>query len=189
MTIKGTFRGGKEEFEEKNAGIYFLVEKVILIYLCLQYRGDYRLLKEEMMTSENVEDLKINQKICEYALGTSLDEINSILGEGYEIYDIIPTLQISGGAIYRRIHGLYVLNFVFLLNASDRKTTAKFRLVNNDANHIQKLNQVLSEENEKGYSLLKIIPSDAFLDPEAGSGIGSGTYGYALFFVKSIVNI
>ena len=49
------------------------------------------------MNSENTINKKIRQKICEYELGTSMDKINSILEEGYEIADIVPTLQASGG--------------------------------------------------------------------------------------------
>ena len=139
------------------------------------------------MNSENNMNIKIGQKICEYELGTSMDTINLILEEGYEIADIVPALQASGGGISRRVHGLYTIKVVLLLNPSDKKTTVKFRMIINDTDYLNNLNQVLSEENESGFSLLKIISNDAFLDPEACSGIGRGTYGFGLFFVKEVM--
>ena len=139
------------------------------------------------MNSENTTNIEIRQKICEYELGTSMDKINSILEEGYEIADIVPTLQASGGGISRRINGLYTIKVVLLLNPSEKKTTVKVRMIINDTNHLNNLNQVLSEENESGFSLLKIISNDAFLDPEACSGMGRGTYGFGLFFVKEVM--
>ena len=134
-------------------------------------------------------NIKTKQKICEYELGTSMDKINSILEEGYEIADIVPTLQASGGGISRRIHGLYTIKVVLLLNPSEKKTTVKVRMIINDTNHLNHLNQVLAEENESGFSLLKIISNDAFLNPEACSGIGRGTYGFGLFFVKEVMQV
>ena len=139
------------------------------------------------MNSENNMNIKIGQKICEYELGTSMDTINLILEEGYEIADIVPTLQASGGGIRRRVHGLYTIKVVLLLNPSDKKTTVKFRMIINDTDYLNNLNQVLAEENESGFSLLKIISNDAFLDPEACSGMGRGTYGFGLFFVKEVM--
>ena len=136
------------------------------------------------MNSENTTNIEIRQKICEYELGTSMDKINSILEEGYEIADIVPTLQASGGGISRRINGLYTIKVLLLLNPSKKKTTVKFRMIINDTNHLNNLNKVLAEENESGFSLLKIISNDAFLDPEACSGMGRGTCGFGLFFVK-----
>ena len=139
------------------------------------------------MNSENTMNIKTRQKICEYELGTSMDKMNSILEEGYEIADILPTLQASGGGISCRIHGLYTIKVLLLLNPSEKKTTVKVRMIINDTNHLNNLNQVLSEENESGFSLLKIISNDAFLDPEACSGMGRGTYGFGLFFVKEVM--
>ena len=139
--------------------------------------------------SENTMNIKTRQKICEYELGTSMDKINSILEEGHEIADIVTTLQASGGGISRRIHGLYTIKAILLLNPSEKKTTVKFRMIINDTNHLNNLNQVLAEENESGFSLLKIISNDAFLNPEACSGIGRGTYGFGLFFVKEVMQV
>ena len=136
------------------------------------------------MNSENTMNIKTRQKICEYELGTSMDKMNSILEEGYEIADIVPTLQASGGGISRRIHGLYTIKVVLLLNPSEKKTTVKVRMIINDTNHLNNLNQVLAEENESGFSLLKIISNDAFFFFFSFLGIGRGKYVFGLFFVK-----
>ena len=127
----------------------------------------------------------IKQKIIEYNIGSRLDAINTILAEGYEISDITPILQASGGGISSRVHGLYTLKVLFILSASEKRSNVAMRLCNNSNDNLQNLNQILNEENEKGAALFKIIPNNAFIDPEAHSGIGKGTYGFCLFFIKA----
>jgi len=131
----------------------------------------------------------IKQKIVEYNIGSKLDEINTILAEGYEITDITPILQASGGGISNRVQGLYTLRVLFILSASEKRSNVTMRLCNNCNDNLQNLNKILNEENEKGASLFKIIPNNAFINPEAHSGIGKGTYGFCLFFIKDIAVI
>lgn len=131
----------------------------------------------------------IKQKIIEYNIGSKLDTINTIIAEGYEISDITPILQVSGGGIYSRVNGLYTLKTLFILSESEKRTNVALRLVNIAKDYLQSLNQIVNEENEKGLSLFKIIPNNAFMNPEAHSGIGKGTYGFCLFFIKDIAVI
>lgn len=133
--------------------------------------------------SEEIEKME-TQRVFEFNLNGSTDEVNSILGEGYEITDIVPIKQTSGGSIYTRVKGHYVLRVLILFTPSKKKTRFDFKLVNMNREYQGKLNQLLGEEYNLGYAAIKIIPLDVVLDPEARAGIGKGTYGFGIFFIQ-----
>ena len=51
-----------------------------------------------------------------------LENVNRVLGEGYEITDIIPYMEESGGGIYGYRRGLFVNSLLFQLAPSQSKT-------------------------------------------------------------------
>ena len=57
-----------------------------------------------MATSGSIRDAETGQNLSKYDLWASSDSINFILGEGYEIADIVPNLQVSCSGINRRAH-------------------------------------------------------------------------------------
>ena len=92
--------------------------------------------------SEVIESME-TQRVCEFNLYGSTAEVNSILGDGYEVTDIIPIHQTSGGAIYTRARGNYVLRALILLSPSEKKTRFDFKLVTMNSEYKGKLNQIL----------------------------------------------
>lgn len=134
---------------------------------------------------------RFHQMVFEYKMQISahidtilLDSVNSILSEGYEIMDIIPILEASGGAMFTISRGLYTHNVLFVLNPSEKQTEVRFRTIRKERDYIEKLNNALLEESEKGNRLLKLITLNGFVDPKAEAGIGKGTYGFGIFFVS-----
>ncbi|KAF5054777.1 hypothetical protein DSECCO2_384650 [anaerobic digester metagenome] len=125
-----------------------------------------------------------HQKVCELSLTGTPEQINSILDEGYEVTGIVPIHQTSGGAIYARTRGNYVLKVLVLLSPSDRRTRMEFKLVTRNNGYTNEFNKLLESWNELGYWARFVLPLDVFLDPEARAGIGKGTYGFAVFFIK-----
>lgn len=96
------------------------------------------------------------QRVCEFNLYGSTDEVNSILGEGYEIIDIISIQQTSGGAIYTRVRGHYVLRVLILFTPSNKKTRLDFKRVDMISEYQGRINQLLEEEYNLGYIAIKI---------------------------------
>ena len=124
------------------------------------------------------------QRVCEFNLTGSSDHINELLAEGYEVADIVPIHQTSGGAVYSRTRGNYVLKVLMLLEPSERITIMDFKLVTLNNGYVNSFNQVLETQNELGFRAKFVIPLNVHLDPEARAGIGRGTYGFAVFFIK-----
>lgn len=129
-----------------------------------------------------------NQYVFEFSLKGSSEQVNTLLDEGYEIADIIPIHQNSGGAIYSRARGNYVLRVLVLLTPSERRTKFYYKIVNLKDGYTASFNQLLEEQNKLGFKAFKILPLDVLLDPEAHSGIGKGTYGFGVFFIKDLEN-
>lgn len=125
------------------------------------------------------------QRVCELSLTETPEQINSLLDEGYEITGIVPIHQTSGGAIYARTRGNYVLKVLVHLSPSDRRTRMEFKLVTLNNGYTNEFNKLLESRNEFDYWARFILPLDVFLDPEARAGIGKGTYGFAVFFIKN----
>lgn len=114
----------------------------------------------------------------------SPDQINDLLEEGYEVSDILPIHQTSGGAMFSRTRGNYVLKVLILLTPSDRRTTLDIQLITLKNGYMTGFNELLDSQNKLGYKARWILPLDVHLDPEAHAGIGKGTYGFGVFFVK-----
>lgn len=126
------------------------------------------------------------QRVCEFSLNGSSDQINSLLAEGYEVADIIPIHQPSGGAMYTRTRGNYVLKILILLSPSDRRTMMEFKSVPLKNGYMSSFNELLASRNRLGFEVKFILPLDVHLDPEAHAGIGKGTYGFGVFFIKDM---
>ena len=114
-----------------------------------------------------------------------LNDINIILDDGYEVEDVVPFLEEAGGAIYKRSHGLYVDNALFILSQSDKKSQISCRTIKKDSGFLDRMNDIIENENNIGFRLLKVMPLFGFIDPEAGQGIGKGTFAFELFFVSN----
>lgn len=126
------------------------------------------------------------QKVCEFSLTGPADQISSLLEEGYEISDIVPIHQTSGGAMFSRTRGNYVLKVLMLLSPSDRRTTMEYKLVTLNNGYMRAFNELLESYNSRGFQTRFILPLDVYLDPEAHAGIGKGTYGFGVFFIKDL---
>ncbi len=135
-------------------------------------------------------DNKLKQKIVACKLPVSVEkttpvnDINLLLDDGYEVEDIVPYLEKRGGGIYSRSHGLYVDNALVILKQSEKKTHFSCRTVKKEPSFLEKMNDIVECENNNGLNLFKIMPLCGFLDPEAGQGIGKGTFAFELFFVS-----
>ena len=116
----------------------------------------------------------------------SLDEINEVLKEGFEVADIVPYPTSSGGAIFTVVRGLYTSNVLFHLRPSDKMTAVSFCAIRHDKNqdYIAKMNALIQEEYKKGNKLFKIIPAVGIMEQQNGNGMGKGTYGFSLYFIN-----
>lgn len=133
-------------------------------------------------------DVSANQKILYYRLpfGTNaLGEINAALAEGYEITDITPDLRSAGGAVFNRVYGIYTDSVLITLTPSSKKQALDFQMIRKEQDWLPNYTSVVQEENGKGFVLYKTLSYNGWFDPEAGQGIGRGTYGFAMFFTKS----
>jgi hypothetical protein len=112
----------------------------------------------------------------------SIDEINVILEEGFEITDIVPYMTRVQG--YRS--GIEINRILFHLTPSQRKTSLSYHYVSRDqlGEYVNKINEIIKQENEKDRVLLKIIPNEEIHEPMNGNGFGWGTIGISLFFIN-----
>jgi hypothetical protein len=116
----------------------------------------------------------------------ALSDLNTLLASGFEITDIVPILQQSGGAIFSRRAGIYPVTWVFTLTESVAKKQLRFHSIPQENDYLEKLEQLVADENKQGYRLFRLIPYFFILDPSNGNGIGRGTGGLATFFVVEI---
>ena len=125
------------------------------------------------------------QKVVMYRthMGTiSIDEINVILEDGFEISDIVPYMTSVRG--YKS--GIEIKRILFHLTNSQRKTSLSYYYVSRDqlGEFVNKINETIKQENEKDRVLLKIIPNEEIHEPMNGNGLGLGTIGFSLFFIN-----
>ena len=128
------------------------------------------------------------KRVCEFNLTGTSDHINTILEEGYEISDIVPIHQPSGGAMFTRTPGNYVIKVLVLMTTSNRRTIMDFKLVPLRKGYMISFNELLKSQKELGFAAKFILALDVHLDPEAHAGIGKGTYGFGVFFIKDQVD-
>ena len=114
-----------------------------------------------------------------------LEKINQVLSEGYEIVDIIPDLDMSGGGMQGHRRGLFTSNILFQLSRSQRKAQLSFYYVGRDRKleFVDKINEIIKQENDKERSLIKIIQGTIIREPVDGSDLGEGTKAFFLFFI------
>ena len=112
---------------------------------------------------------------------SDMKDINEILEEGFEIIDIVPYMTSRKG--YGS--GIDIDKALFHLIPSQRKTRLSYYYVPRDhlCEHINKINEIIKQEDEKERILFKIIPNEEIHEPMNGNGLGSGTFGFSLFFI------
>lgn len=116
-----------------------------------------------------------------------LESINRVLSEGYEITDIIPYLDMRGGGMQGYRRGLFTSSVLIQLTSSQRKTQVSFYYVDRDNGllFVDKINEIIKQENEKDRSMIKIIPGTIIREPIDGGDLGKGTKAFFLFFIDA----
>lgn len=125
--------------------------------------------------------MRISFPIREHDLGM----INEVINNGYEISILVPDLAASGGGIYTNRRGLYTTGVLFIFSPSVKRTTLHYHSVSRDNGKafVDKIDEIIKQENEKGYMLNIVIPGTAVVEPMEGNGLGKGTYFFGLFFI------
>jgi len=114
-----------------------------------------------------------------------VEQINNILNEGYEISDIVPYMTESGGGIYTIRRGLYISGLLFIFSPSNKKTVLHYHSVTREKGltFVDKINEIIKQENEMGWVLYRFIPGTAIVEPMNGNGLGKGTHVFCMFFI------
>lgn len=116
-----------------------------------------------------------------------IENINRVLNEGYEITDIIPYLDVRGGGMQGYRRGLFTSSVLIQLTSSQRKTQISFYYIDRDnrLEFVDKINEIIKKENEKGRSMIRIIPGTIIREPTDGGDLGEGTKAFFLFFIDA----
>lgn len=126
----------------------------------------------------------LEQQFYVFSLSRRNNDLDELLDEGFEVADITPVQSKTGGAMFRKAHGLYTNDVILLLNKTGRKTRFVHEMVIRCETTLELLGKALTKRKADGFTAVKTIPLNAIIDPEASAGIGKGTFGFAVFFSK-----